>query len=75
VERGFVTKFSADGASLVYSTYLGGSGFELGLRIAVDAAGNAYVTGQASPDFPTANAFQPTSGGGGADAFVTKISP
>jgi hypothetical protein len=72
----FVTQFSADGASLVYSSYLGGSGRDAGNGIAVDAAGNAYVTGQGSSrDFPTANAFQPTNGEGGADAFVAKISP
>jgi len=59
---------------LVYSTYLGGSGEDVGHGIAVDAAGAAYVTGStASTDFPTANALQPRSGGG-ADAFVAKIS-
>src|SRR5207244_883162 len=59
---------------LSYSTYLGGSGGEEGRSIAVDTAGNAYVTGvTGSTDFPTANAIQPTSGGG-ADEFVTKIN-
>ncbi|MBI3303948.1 MAG: SBBP repeat-containing protein, partial [Deltaproteobacteria bacterium] len=53
----------------------GGSGEELGASIAVDTAGNAYVTGQtSSADFPTKNAFQPTFGGGGLDAFVTKLN-
>jgi len=60
---------------LVYSTYLGGSGFDQGYAIAVDALGNAYVTGQtAAIDFPTtAGAFQTNYGGG--DAFVAKLNP
>ena len=64
---------------LVYSTYLGGSGFEWGFGIAVDAEGNAYLTGSTrSVDFPTANALQPTFGGGEdffGDAFVAKLNP
>ena len=59
----FVAKLSPDGSALVYSTYLGGSGVngDSGNWIAVDAAGNAYVTGfTTSSDFPTVNAFQPT---------------
>src|SRR6185312_11696941 len=60
---------------LVYSTYLGGSGFDQGYAIAVDSLGNSYVTGQtAAIDFPTtAGTFQTNYGGG--DAFVTKINP
>src|SRR2546428_1829274 len=58
---------------LAYSTYLGGSATDIGHGIAVDAAGNAYVTGDAnSSDFPTTpGAFQPTGGG---PAFVTKLN-
>ena len=74
----FVTKLNPTGSALVYSTYLGGSGFDESYGIAVDAAGNAYVTGFTdSTNFPTtAGAFQTTFGVGGfADAFVTKLNP
>lgn len=71
----FVTKLSASGSELVYSTYLGGSGRDEGLGIAVDSNFCAYVTGfTESTNFPTANALQRTNGGRG-DAFVTKIAP
>jgi hypothetical protein len=55
-----ITKFSPDGSSLVYSTYLGGSIQDYGEAIAVDANGEAFVVGQThSPDFPiTSGAFQ-----------------
>ena len=50
----FVTKFSPDGGSLVYSTYLGGNGSDRAYAIAVDSGGSAYVTGlTSSPNFPT----------------------
>jgi uncharacterized delta-60 repeat protein len=72
----FVTKINASGTSLAYSTYLGGTNGEIGFGIAVDTAGNAYVTGYTfSTDFPTVSpiygskvvpSFYP-------DAFVTKI--
>src|SRR5262249_23661452 len=42
---GFVAKLSATGSTLIYSTYLGGSGYDFATGIAVDAAGNAYVAG------------------------------
>ncbi len=73
---GFVTKLNAAGTAFVYSTYLGGSGDDRGNAIEVDASGNAYVVGETtSTNFPTANAFQPTFGGGLSDAFVTKLNP
>ena len=70
----FVTKLNATGNALIYSTYLGGSTGDMGAAIAVDATGNAYVTGSAySTDFPTVNPFQASSGGS-YDAFVTKLN-
>src|SRR5438309_1066180 len=67
----FVTKLSPSGAGLVYSTYLGGSGNDLGLGIAADSAGSAYVTGSTdSTNFPSASASA-----GVNDAYVTKLSP
>ena len=48
-----MTKLDATGSGLVYSTYLGGSGGDIGLGIAVDGAGSAYVTGGTTLDrFP-----------------------
>ena len=73
----FVTKLNPLGSGLVYSTYLGGSGFDTSTSIAVDAAGNAYVAGLTdSTNFPTTSgAFQTTFGGGSDDAFITKLNP
>ena len=71
----FVTKLHAAGASLLYSTYLGGSSVDSGAHIAVDGSGQAYVTGIThSTDFPTVAPFQATLASGFGDAFVTKIS-
>ncbi|HJV09341.1 MAG TPA: SBBP repeat-containing protein, partial [Acidimicrobiales bacterium] len=73
----FVAKLNAAGTALVYSSYLGGAQQEVGQAIAVDAAGNAYVTGfTASPaaTFPeTSGVFQPAPGGSN-DAFVAKVA-
>ncbi|MBK6459809.1 MAG: SBBP repeat-containing protein [Myxococcales bacterium] len=72
----FVSKLSPTGSSLVFSTYLGGALDDLGYGIAVDGAGNTIVTGWTqSTDFPMANAFQVTSRGGSAEAFVSKLRP
>ena len=72
---GFVAKLNPMGSALVYSTYLGGGGFDSAVRIAVDGAGNACVTGfTTSTDFPTtSNAFQSSHQGGFFDGFVSKI--
>jgi hypothetical protein len=71
----FVTKLNATGTALVYSTYIGGSGDEVGYAIAVDGSGYAYVTGwTSSPNYDvTPGAFQ-TTNGGGWDVFVTKLN-
>ena len=84
----FVTQLNETGSALVYSTYLGGNGRDEGHGIAVDAAGNAYLTGWTGKEpldsvsrFPIVNAFQPIYGGQGgatpaaANAFVTKLNP
>ncbi len=68
----FVTKFSADGLSLVYSTYLGSDGSDEGKAIEVDTAGCAYICGSASPDFPTTPGAFMTSG---RSSFVCKLLP
>jgi uncharacterized repeat protein (TIGR01451 family) len=72
----FVTKLTPAGNALVYSTYLGGSGWDYGYAVAVDAAGSAYVTGETSSrDFPTQSAYQATLQAGDVDVFVTKLTP
>jgi len=72
---GFVTKFSPNGVSLVYSTYLGGSVVDSISAIAVDSSLSAYVTGEAvSSNFPYAG-YQSTMFGGSPSAFLTKLSP
>jgi len=71
----YVTKLDPTGATLLYSTYLGGSGFDAGAGIAVDGSNIAYVTGQTSSSpFPTVNPTQ-SAPGGGNDAFVSEFSP
>ena len=71
----FVTKVAASGTSLLYSTYLGGMHYDYAKSIAVDSAGNAYVTGDTwSSDFPTKNAIDGSFNGGYSDVFVTKVA-
>ncbi len=73
--NGFVTKLSPDGSSLVYSTYLGGSGIDAVNGIALDFFESTYVTGStSSPNFPTVHPFQAKNNGGYSDAFVAKLS-
>jgi hypothetical protein len=75
----FVTKINAIGDTIIYSTYLGGSGDDGATAVAVDSGNNAYVTGNTGSDnFPTTDgAFQTalsSSGEIGFDAFVTKLN-
>ena len=81
-----LAKLNAEGTELIYSTFLGGSGFEYGYAVAVDSQGNAYLTGTTnSSDFPvSSDAWQSTlsseqcasdpSGGFCNSAFVTKVN-
>jgi hypothetical protein len=70
----FVTKLNPTGTALVYSTLLGGTGFDVATEIVIDPAGNAYVTGLTEGNFPvTPGAFQ-TIFAGSNDAFVTKLN-
>ena len=71
----FVTKFSADGSAIVYSTYLGGADGDGASGIAVDSAGNAYVGGGTSSNmFPTTpGAYDTSLAIGPGDGFVTKL--
>ena len=75
----FVSKFSADGQTLLYSTYFGGELDDYGIAIAIDSANAVYVTGRTeSASFPTAapptfTPVQTTNGGGAFDAFVFKL--
>jgi hypothetical protein len=72
----FVAKLNPAGSGLAYATFLGGSSGDTGGGIAIDGAGNAYVTGDtASNDFPiTPGAFD-TSHNGWSDVFVAKLDP
>jgi len=72
----FVTKLNAAGSGLLYSTYLGGTGYDISFALTLDKAGNAYLTGlTGSTDFPTTQgAFQTTATGGSGHAFVTKLN-
>ncbi len=71
----YVAKLNPAGNALVYSTYLGGTGSDWALALALDSAGRAFVTGQTkSNDFPTTpGAFQSTNGGGW-DTFILELN-
>ncbi len=70
----FLTKFTATGSALAYSTYIGGSNNDQASSIVLDATNNAYVAGQTrSVNFPTVAPYQAAIAGG-ADAFVTKVN-
>lgn len=71
----FVSKLDPTGANLPYSTYLGGGSDDTGWAIAVDAAGNAFVTGETSTNFPVQNPLPYTGSYSNRDAFVTEVNP
>jgi hypothetical protein len=72
----YVAKFNPGGTALIYLLTFGGAGFDAGFDIAVDLAGNAYVTGgTSSPNFPTVGGPDLSYNGGGTDAFVAKVDP
>lgn len=75
-DEAFVAKYSPDGGTLIYGTYLGGGSYDFVSGIAVDGAGSAYVTGETgSANFPaTVGGFDPSYNGEG-DAYVAKLSP
>src|SRR5262249_16774998 len=68
---GFLSKVAPSGASLVYSTYIGGSGTDKALGVSVDSSASAYITGFTnSANFPTKNPFQSLQIG----AFIAKVN-
>ncbi len=70
----FITEFSPDGQTVLFSTYWGGNGWDEGLGIAFDAANQAHISGGTSSDnFPTVLPYQATYGGS-TDAFAMKLS-
>ncbi len=71
----FVAKLDPSGSSVVYLTFIGGSLYETGTGIAVDAAGCVYVAGDStgSPDFPTSVGAYKTSPSGGDEPFLVKL--
>lgn len=72
----FVSKINNIGTTLIYSSYLGGSSYDVGLCVVVDSEGSAYVTGAAnSTDFPGTNGYFQPFNGGDNDAFVVKVKP
>jgi len=75
VSDAFVTKLNQSGSAPLYSTYLGGSGFDGSKAVAVDSSGNAFVTGYtSSANLPTVNPVQRSLGDPQGDAFVVKLS-
>ncbi|MCB0206697.1 MAG: SBBP repeat-containing protein, partial [Anaerolineae bacterium] len=73
---GFVARLNAAGTALIYATYLGGSGEDIGFAIALDGSDNVCIAGKTtSSDFPvTAGSFDTTFNGGSSDAFVARLN-
>lgn len=74
----FLSKLNPQGTALIYSTFLGGSGFDAGANVAIDSSGNAYITGQTNSSgtsgFPVTSSALQSSLKGGYDAFVTELN-
>ncbi len=71
----FVAKLNSAGSQVLYMVYLGGSGYDGANGIAVDASGNAYLTGVTeSSDFPVTHGALSTTAPGAEDAFVAKLN-
>lgn len=72
-EDAFVAQFSSSGSHLIFSTFLGGSSLDVGNAIALDSAGNTFITGRTeSTNLPVKNAFQPGCSGG--CSFISKLN-
>lgn len=70
----FVAKVNLSGIALDYCGYVGGSGSDTGRSVAVDASGEAYITGEtSSTNFPVINGPDPSYNGGSNDAYVAKV--
>ena len=71
----FVAKISPDGSQLIYATFLGGTGIDSGVGIAVDSTRSVYVAGNTtSEDFPTTTTVQ-SNGGAPGGVFVAQLDP
>ncbi|MFX0065643.1 MAG: SBBP repeat-containing protein [Candidatus Hermodarchaeota archaeon] len=71
----FFCKLSPDGTTLVYSTFIGGIGFDYGCSLALDSENDVYIAGETLGDFPTTSGANDTTYNGGfTDIFVCKLS-
>lgn len=72
----FITKLSSAGAALLWSTFLGGAGGEIGRDLAIDPYDNVIITGgTTSSDFPTTPGAVDTTQNGSYDIYLTKLAP